>query len=111
MRLLSQAELDGKLAEILDRLCNAFAPVAICLYGSYACGTPNRHSDIDPLVVVEDSNLNPYKRDAAAYRALSGLGVAKDVQVYTRDEFEQRAALTVSFERTVKKKGRRLDVT
>ena len=110
MPLLSQAELDGKLAEIVDRLSKAFAPVAIYLHGSYAYGTPNRHSDIDLLVVVEDSNLDPYKRDAMAYRALSGLGVAKDVQVYTRQEFEQRAALPVSFERTVKAKGRLLNV-
>ena len=32
--------------------------------------------------------------------------VPVDVQVYTRAEFETRAALAVSFERTVKHKGR-----
>ena len=110
MPLLNQSELDGKLVEIVNRLRDAFAPVAIYLHGSYAYGTPDRHSDIDLLVVVDDSDLDPYERDAKAYRALGGVSVAIDVQVYTRAEFEERAALTVSVERTVRKKGRRLDV-
>lgn len=110
MALLSQTELDEKLAEIVDRLRKLFAPVAIYLHGSYAYGTPDRHSDIDMLVVVDDSDLDPYERDARAYRTLGGISVPIDVQVYTRAEFEDRAALTVSFERTVKMKGRQLDV-
>ena len=58
------------------------------------------------LVIVGESSLDPYSRDAIAYRALRGLGIAKDVQVYTRSEFDERAALPVSFERTVKTKGK-----
>lgn len=106
MPALDQAQLEEKLREIVERLCQALSPVAIYLYGSYAYGTPQSHSDIDLLVVVEDSPLSPYKRDTLAYQALSGLGIPKDVQVYTRAEFEERAALPVSFERTVKTKGR-----
>ncbi|MEE8169811.1 MAG: hypothetical protein V3T70_04620 [Phycisphaerae bacterium] len=56
-------------------------------------------------MVVEDSPLNPYDRDAIAYRALGDVRFPIDVQVYTRSEFEQRAALPVSFERTVRTKG------
>ena len=108
MPLLSGPQLEATLAEIVARLRATFSPVGIYLYGSYAYGIPSRHSDIDLLVVVADSPLDPYERDAAAYRALSGIGVAKDVQVYTQAEFEERSALTVSFERTVKKKGRLL---
>src|SRR3972149_5390393 len=108
MPLLSQEEVEAKLAEIVRRLRDALAPVAIYLFGSYVYGTPNRHSDLDLLVVVEDSPLSAYQRDAKAYSALSGLGVAKDVMVYTRTEFERRSTLPVSFERTVKTKGRLL---
>jgi len=106
MPVLTPAELEQKLAEIIRRLRQAFAPVAIYFFGSYAYGTPLSHSDIDLLVVVEDSPLDPYERDALAYRALGPIGVAKDVQVYTRREFEERAALPVSFERTVKAKAK-----
>jgi len=69
-------------------------------------GTPGPQSDLDLLVVVEDSPLDAYARDALAYRAIGAIGVSKDVQVYTRREFEERAALKFSFERIVKEKGR-----
>jgi predicted nucleotidyltransferase len=108
MPVLNQAELERTLDEIVSRLRAALSPVAIYLFGSYAYGTPHRGSDIDVLVIVEDSPLNAYERDAQAYLALLGLGVPKDVQVYTRAEFEERAALPVSLERTIKKKGRLL---
>ena len=108
MPILQQNELDALLREVVSRLRDALAPAAIYLYGSYVYGEPQAHSDLDLLVVVEQSDGTPFERDAAAYRALSGLGVPKDVQVYTRGEFEQRAGLPVSFERTVKTKGRLL---
>ncbi len=63
-------------------------------------------SDIDLLVVVAESDLSFFERGAAAYRALRRIGVPVDVQVYTRAEFETRAALPVSFERTVRAEGR-----
>jgi predicted nucleotidyltransferase len=106
MPVLTGPELDDRLADILGRLRAVLTPVAVYLYGSYAYGTPAPHSDIDLLVVVADSPLDPYERDAAAYRALSEISVPVDVQVYTRAEFEERAALPVSFERTVKRKGK-----
>ncbi len=109
MPVLQGHEFDEKLAEIVARLRAALSPVAIYLYGSYAYGTPGPGSDIDLLVVVDESALDPYERDALAYRALCGIGVPKDVQVYTRSEFDERAALPVSFERTVRKKGRIVD--
>ncbi|RME40858.1 MAG: nucleotidyltransferase domain-containing protein [Planctomycetota bacterium] len=96
---------DVVLQEAVSRLREAFSPVAIYLFGSYAYGAPGAGSDLDLLVVVEDSASDPYTRDALAYRVLSDLAMPKDVQVYTRSEFERRAALPVSFERTVETKG------
>ncbi len=108
MSILPKDKLDETLAEAVARLRDALSPCAIYLYGSYVYGKPQAHSDLDLLVIIEQSNGTPFERDAAAYLALSGLGVPKDVQVYTRSEFEQRASLPVSFERTVKSKGRLL---
>jgi len=108
MPILNAEELDQKLKEIVQRLREALSPVAIYFFGSYAYGTPQPHSDIDLLVVIEGSRLSPYQRDAQAYRALRGIGVPKDVMVYTRDEFRQRSSLPVSLERTVKTKGKLL---
>ncbi len=108
MAILERGQLVERLAEIVSRLRAAFSPVAIYRFGSYAYGTPGPGSDLDLLVVVEDSPLDPYARDALAYRAIGPIGISKDVQVCTRREFEERAALTVSVERTVKEKGRLL---
>jgi predicted nucleotidyltransferase len=110
MPTLSPEQLQHTLTEAVARLRNALSPSAIYLYGSYVYGTPGPHSDIDLLVVVEDSGRTPFQRDAIAYRALGDIPVPIDVQVYTEREFEERSALTVSFERTVKTKGKLLHV-
>lgn len=106
MPAMTRDEFEAQLAEIVARLRREFAPVAIYLYGSYAYGTPGCHSDLDLLVVVENSTSDAYTRDARAYRVLGEIPVPVDVQVYTRAEFEQRSNLPVSFERTVRQKGR-----
>jgi len=102
---MSDERINRTLDDVTARLVAEFQPLAIYLYGSYAYGSPNENSDLDVLVVVDESGESFFKRAARAYRALRGLGVPIDVQVYTKGEFESRAALPVSFERTVKTKG------
>ena len=106
MPVLAPDELQQVLDEAVRRLRDALDPCTIYLYGSYAYGTPCSHSDIDLLVVVGESPLTTTQRDAIAYRALGDIPVPIDVQVYTRAEFDERAALSISFERTVRQKGR-----
>ena len=103
---MTSEQLNQVLPEIVRRLCQALAPTTIYLYGSCAYGKVGPDSDVDLLVVVPDSELTFFQRGAVAYRALRRIGVPVDVQVYTRREFEDRAALPVSFERTVRTKGR-----
>jgi predicted nucleotidyltransferase len=94
------------LPEIVRCLRATFDPCTIYLYGSCAYGAPHRDSDVDLLIVVPDSPRDFFARSAQAYRALRDVDVPMDVQVYTRAEFESRAALPVSFEKTVRTKGR-----
>jgi uncharacterized protein len=108
MPLLTSSELESTVETILYRLRPVFSPAAVYLYGSYAYGQPHSDSDVDLLVVIEDSPLDVYSRDALAYKAVGAIGVSKDIQIYTRREFEERAAMPLSFERTVKEKGRLL---
>lgn len=108
MSTISQNELGLVLGVAVSRLREALTPRAIYLYGSHAYGTPGPSSDIDLLVVVDDHGLTPIERDALAYRALGDIEVPIDVQVYTQQEFAERSALSISFERTVKLKGRLL---
>lgn len=103
---MTPERLQEVLPEIVRRLRQAFDPCTIYLFESCAYGQIRRGSDVDVLVVVPESSLGFYERSSLAYCALDRIGVPVDVMVYTRKEFEPRAALPVSFERTVRTKGR-----
>jgi len=93
------------LDETVRRIVAALEPRTIYLYGSHAYGQPHHDSDVDLLVVVNDSDLPPHRRAVAAYRALRGLFMPADVKVVTRAEFERRALWSSSVERAVLDKG------
>ena len=44
-----------KIQEVTNRLVEAYQPIAIYLFGSYAWGEPNEDSDIDLMVVVDNN--------------------------------------------------------
>lgn len=75
--------------EAVRRLVEAFDPLRIIVFGSYARGDTQSGSDLDLLVVLPQIN---HKRDAvvAMRRVLSDLPVAKDIIVATPDEIEER---------------------
>jgi len=104
----SSRPVDPVLAEIVERLVRDLRPWRIYLFGSRARGEDGPGSDYDLMVVVPDSDLPGYKRDQAAYRLLRGMGVAKDVMVWTRQEFESRLHLRASLPATVVREGRLL---
>ncbi len=99
---------DPVLNEIVERLVALLHPESIYLFGSKARGEAGPDSDYDVMVVVAKSDLPGYRRDQLAYRALSGIRVAKDVIVLTHDEFESRAHLPASLPATVLREGRLL---
>ncbi|WP_447972361.1 nucleotidyltransferase domain-containing protein [Nitrospira sp. Kam-Ns4a] len=97
---------DPILAEIVRRLVEACRPERIYLFGSRARGEAGPDSDYDILVVVSASDQPGHRRDQAAYRALAGVGAAKDVMVLTREEFDSRTGVVCSLPATVLREGR-----
>lgn len=79
------------LDQVVKRLVKTYHPLAIYLFGSYAWGTPNDDSDLDLLIVVDQTNENVYERPVAGYHALWGLKVANDLLVFTKKEFVNQA--------------------
>lgn len=75
--------------EVKDRLVQAYDPLAIYLFGSYAWGRPTKDSDLDLLIIVEKSEEKTYKRPLSGQRVLFGLGISKDLIVYTKEEFDR----------------------
>lgn len=90
---------------IVQRLVSALSPERIYLFGSQARGDAGPESDYDFLVVVHTSTLPRYRRDQAAFQALLGVGVAKDVLVLTHDEFERQRMVVCSLPATVEREG------
>jgi predicted nucleotidyltransferase len=85
------------IEEIVRRVSGALRPLRVILFGSAARGEMGPASDLDLLIVMPDGT---HRRDAGrkAFRALSGLGIAKDVIVITeRDlkEFGENPSLVI----------------
>ncbi|THJ24720.1 MAG: nucleotidyltransferase domain-containing protein [Nitrospira sp. CG24E] len=96
---------DSVIEKIVQRLVAALSPERIYLFGSQARGEAGPDSDYDLLVVVPASTLPRYRRDQAAFEALLGVGVAKDVLVLTHDEFERQRTIVCSLSATVEREG------
>ena len=73
--------------EVKNRLIKTYSPLAIYIFGSYAWGNPTDDSDLDLLIVVEKSDKKTYTRSLPGQQALFGLGISKDLIIYTKDEF------------------------
>lgn len=82
---------DALLDQMVEKIVEEVDPDQIILFGSRARGDARAGSDID-LVVVEAEPFGPERsrrlETARLYRTLSGLGVAKDILLYSRDEVE-----------------------
>jgi predicted nucleotidyltransferase len=96
------------VAESVRRLRTSLKAEQIYLFGSRTRNEANENSDFDFLVVVRDSSLPRYKREQQAFRALCGMGIAKDVLVFTREEFDRGLAVVSSLPATVVREGRLL---
>ena len=75
------------IREMVRRLVQAIDPDRIILFGSWARGDAGPESDVD-LLVIKPSQEPPHRRSIAAYRALTGLGIPKDIIWRTPDEIE-----------------------
>jgi len=96
---------DDILNEIKERLVNGFNPDQIILFGSQARGTANQKSDIDILVIC---SIKGSRRDLTLdmYRALENIGIAKDIVVLTKEEFERNRKIPGTVARPAWLEGR-----
>lgn len=93
---------------VVKRLIKAYDPLEIYLFGSYAWGKPTDDSDLDLLVVVDQSNESPYERAVTGHLALIGMPISKDIKVYTRKEFSKRSKDHSSLSYKIKHEGKNL---
>ena len=96
------------LAEMVKRLVAVYHPESIYLFGSAARGNAGPDSDFDIMVVVPDEASADRLDCGLGYRALRGLGVAKDLLVWRRTEFNRRLHLKASLPSTILSEGKLL---
>ncbi len=80
-------------------------PAQIYLFGSYADGTYQPHSDFDFYIVIDDENADFVELTAKAYRAIRDVKQRPvDIIVGSRSRFESRKNIP-SVEKEVAQKG------
>ena len=94
------------LHEMTQRIVEAFAPEKIILFGSYAYGQPELHSDLDLLVITNrHRRKSVFERDRLVATAARPRGVAMDVIVWTPAEVARRLKIGDPFFREEMNKG------
>lgn len=86
-------------------LVEAFDPQRIYLFGSYARGDAGPDSDYDLMMIVDSSDQPQYKRSQAAHGVLARFPLAKDILVWTCDEFDGDVHLKASLPATILREG------
>ncbi len=82
-------------------------PIKIILFGSYAYGNSAINSDLDIMVVLQESNLPRFKRGRSIRLELQRIfDIDIDLLVYTQAEVNEWSNVELSFVNTVLKKGK-----
>lgn len=93
---LSTMKPDGikeLIRTITSKIKKGYAPASIILFGSYAHGKPNEHSDVDILVIKEDIR-RPIDRAVGVLKLVEeeNFRVPLDILVYTPKEVAKAEA-------------------
>ncbi|KYC41123.1 DNA polymerase subunit beta [Scytonema hofmannii PCC 7110] len=98
------------ITEVTRRLVAELHPEEIILFGSYAWGTPNKYSDLDICVIVDDGipEFDRIDWGVRALNALEDLMVDVDVVVKTRSDVETFKTVPASLTRKIVEEGKLL---
>lgn len=92
------------LREASERLGKQFHPERIILFGSYARGSADEHSEVDLLVVCSFEGSRR-KLMVEMDRTLRGLNFARDIVVITPEEFERDRHIPGTLARPIFQEG------
>ena len=105
--MLTEAQLDQVLQEVVTILRTHYEPDEVILFGSYAYGRPHSDSDLD-LFIVKDSSARPVDRQILVRRLLRKINyqLPLTVIVMTPEETKQRMAIGDQFINEILTKGK-----
>lgn len=106
LRMAYDTQIQENLQDIVRHLVDAYHPLQIVLYGSFAWGTPHADSDID-LLIVKDTEESPLQRRVHVRRLVAQARRQAPFSplVLTPAELEQRLALNDPFYKEILEHG------
>jgi len=81
--------IDAKTKLAVEKLLEVCEPKKIILFGSFARGEQNEHSDLDLLIVVEEVT-DLIEETARLRKALDCLDMAIDIALTSEDRYQTR---------------------
>ena len=95
-----------EIQEAVKRLAEAYQPVNIYLFGSYAWGEPHVDSDLDFLVVLNDDIKLNLSLQIKGKQALKNMNVSTDIVLNHKFFFKQRAEHPSTLQHKILKEGK-----
>jgi len=96
---------ENDIARISRRIVEAYDPLVVSTFGSYAIGAGLDRSDLD-LFVIKDTPEIPSARERAVRRLFFGLFHPLDAHVFTPQEFEDTVYEELSFTWVIARQAR-----
>lgn len=96
---------ENDIARISRRIVDAYSPIAVGIFGSYATRVAQDRSDLD-LFVIKQTSDRPERRPRAVQRLLFGILHPIEVHVFTPTEFEETAYEPLSFTWVIARQAR-----
>ena len=97
----------NQIQQIQQILVEIEQPKIIYLFGSYAYGKPDEHSDVD-ILVVSNYTLPRRKRGIESRKELAKLHLPIDIVFYTPEEINKYNDASLAFITTVTQKGKKI---
>ena len=107
------SKIAARLRPYLQVLADQFKPEKVILFGSYAHGEPDEHSDVDLLIISRDTETTPLKQRIKIRQAWWKMPRAEsllpfDLVVVSPAEHELRLAHAAGFYNTIAQDGLRV---
>ena len=95
-----------EIQEAVKRLAEAYQPLNIYLFGSYAWGEPHVDSDLDFLVVLNDNIKLNLSLQIKGKLALKNMNVSTDIVLNHKFFFQERADHPSTLQHKILKEGK-----
>ena len=107
------SKIADRLRPYLQVLADKFKPESVILFGSYAHGNPDEHSDIDLLIISRDEKTTPFKQRVKIREAWWKMPrteslLSFDLIVVSSKEHQMRLAHAAGFYDSIASHGLRL---